>query len=267
MATTYNIKMTCEIDGAEIHYETSGSADIVPADPTKSSSLYSSEFGLSVSSAGAQISAKAFKDGMEDSDAITKIIKPITVPMALPDGSVLFYARGQGYGEYHIGDDGYPVRNDGAMDDGSAESKNWRYLICDSADLESFTGDNRKWGISQNENLTGTTDIGYGLPNTNSMISDYVNKSYSNTYWWKWIKEKRDSTGFNWFMPSHDELYALYTNKDDISSLLEESLSGFYWSSTEYNKDKAYIMGFSTGETYDTLEKSVSHKCRVIRRI
>ena len=62
--------------------------------------------------------------GYKDSEPVE--VQPVTVPMTLPDGSVLFYDRGEEYGDYEIGDDGYQVRLSSGTDDGSAESANWR---------------------------------------------------------------------------------------------------------------------------------------------
>lgn len=264
----YTISISCETENAEIRYDYSASADIEADDPTESSTLYSSPLEMTITDAGRQIKARAFKSNMIASDVVTKIIRPVVNPMILPDGSVLFSDRGIGYGNYVIGEDGYPIRLDGAVDDGTAESHNWRFLICDKQDLKGIDNTN-KWGINRNEGLTGTTDIGYGLPNTNAMIPDYTDGSTSNNvYWWKFIKQRRDETGFDWFMPSHDELYSLYLNRDDINSVGETiALSGWYWSSTECDTNKAYIMGFPNGEPYDELDKSVSQRCRLIRRI
>ena len=252
------VSITCSTPDSIIRYTLDGN------DPTETSTLYEREFDVTPP---ITVKARGFKEGMLASDVASYEVEPVpvTVPMALPDGSVLFYDRGMGYGEYHIGDDGYPVRDDGAVDDGSAKSKNWRYLICDKEDLNGV----KHWGTSTNEGLTGTTDVGNGLPNTDEMISKYIDKSYSNTYWWQFIKNKRDSTGFNWFMPSHDELVdILYRNKDVISS--EGGTipsSGWYWSSSEYDTNKAYIMSFSAGDAYKTTDKSVSQHCRLLRRI
>lgn len=266
MATTYNIKITCETDESEIHYEASGSADSVPADVTKSSSLYSSEFGLSVSSAGAQISAKGFKNGMEDSDAITKIIKPVTVPMILPDGSVLFYDRGSNYGNYLIGNDGYPVRCDGAVDDGTASSDNWRYLICDSANLSEI----KAWGpYNTDEGMTDAkyADLGYGLHNTEALLSKYGDNS---SYIWQLVQNKRNATGEKkWFVPSKDELNIVYQNKDAIVSAGGGSFPTdyFYWSSSEESSRNAWYQSFSDGLQNLNRDKSYTYYCRLLRRI
>lgn len=185
---------------------------------------------------------------------------PITVPMQLSDGSILFYDRGSNYGEYSA------VRNDivrisDGVDDGSAESQNWRYLICDQKDPASSS---KQWGpYGTNENLIAVA-IGAGLPNTNVMINKYAD---NDTYWWKLIKEKRDNTGLDWFMPSLNELDILYDNRHVISSEGGTSLSSaFYWSSSEVNNNTAWYLDFSLGGK-GNVNKNTTRRCRLLRRI
>ena len=187
---------------------------------------------------------------------------PVTVPMALPDGSILFYDRGTSYGEYKINDSGYPERVDGAVDDSSAESQNWRYLICDQADLDTSS---REWGAhTTDEGLTDTT-VGYGLPNTEALLSRY---SDNDTYWWKLIKEKQDSTGLKWFMPSKDELDMMYDNRTVITGQGGDAFKTdtWYWSSSEYSIYSAWDKTFSDGSAH-IVSKASSRYCRLIRRV
>lgn len=259
-ATTYNISMSCDTPDAEIRYESSGSADTVPADPTESSTLYTASFGLAVSDVGVQIKARGFKSGMEPSDVVTKIIRPVTVPMALPDGSVLFYDRGATYGEYSIGEDGYPVRLSSGEDDGSAESAYWRYLICDKSDLEGT----RAWGpYGTSEGITAQ-GIGAGLENTAHMTGKYGS---DNTYFWYDIIVKDMESGLMWFMPSKNELNLIYQNKDVITSNGGVALqSSVYWSSSENSGGSAWYQTFVNG-IQNTDTKNRSNHCRLLRRI
>ena len=189
---------------------------------------------------------------------------PVTVPMQLPDGSILFYDRGSAYGEYSaIG--GNVVRISGGVDDGSAESLNWRYLICDKSDLEGT----KEWGpYGTDEGLTGTT-LGYGLPNTNAMIAKY---DTNMSHWWKLIKEKRDNTGLKWFMPSKDELDMVYDNRTVITGqggdAFKTGTFDIYWSSSENSDTSVSVWGqyFSNG-SQARVGKSNSRPCRLLRRI
>lgn len=261
---TYNISMSCDTPDAEIRYESSGSADTVPTDPTESSTLYSSPFGLAVTSAGTQIKARAFKSEYEPSDVVIKTIKPvasITVPMALPDGSVLFYDRGEEYGAYHLNDDGYPARDDDNVDDGSRWSEYWRYLICDKSDLSLP----KLWGPYNVSELTTVSNVGFGLAQTDDMVEKYFD---NDSYHWKFIKEKRLNTGFNWFMPTISELKLVYDNRASILEMGADDfkLDSYHWSVTEYNDRNAFYIWFSNG-TQGNNSKSTTHSCRLIRRI
>ena len=189
----------------------------------------------------------------------------VTVPMQLLDGSILFYDRGTFYGEYKINYSGYPERIDGAVDDGSAESQNWRYLICDQHDLDNGT---KEWGpYGTDEGMTNSkyTNIGYGLPNTNAMLAKYATNT---SYWWKLIKEKRDNTGLDWFMPSQKELDIVYDNRTVITGQGGDAFktNTFYWSSSEYASNNAWRQDFSTGNQ-SSPGKNRTHHCRVLRRI
>ena len=248
------IKISCETQDAKIMYTTDDS------EPTESSNLYSDVFEVD---SPITIKARAFKEGYEPSDVATKTYTPVTVPMALPDGSVLFYDRGSQYGEYYIGDDGYPVRLTAGADDSSATSNNWRYLICDQAGLDSLR---KQWGPrGTDEGLTGTA-IGYGLPNTETMIAKYAD---NDTYWWKLIKGKRDSTSFKWFMPSLGELGIMY---DNMAVITDRGGDAFqtdtaYWSSSEGSSDTACYQYFSNGGQGSGRNKDNQYRCRLIRRI
>ena len=257
---TETIEMTCETEGAEIRYTLDGS------EPTVESTLYSDQFEVTPP---VTIKARGYKEGLLASDVASYEVEvppvPVTVPMALPDGSVLFYDRGEQYGNYHIGSNGYPVRNDGAEDDGTATSNNWRYLICDQHDLDSGT---LEWGpYGTNEGLTRTA-VGYGLPNTNAMLVKYATNT---SYWWKLIKQKRDNTGLNWFMPSKDELNVIYENMTVITgqggdAFKTDTSDMSYWSSSEDGIVYAWGQYFSNG-SQGYYNKGGYRHCRLLRRV
>lgn len=189
---------------------------------------------------------------------------PVTVPMQLSDGSILFYDRGSAYGEYSaIG--GNVVRISGGVDDGSAESLNWRYLICDQHDLDNGTFQWGPYGTDEGMTDAKYADLGYGLPNTNAMIAKYATNT---SYWWKLIKEKRDSTAFNWFMPSKDELDMMYDNRTVITGQGGDAFQTDtdYWSSSEFDSIGARYQDFSDGRGLKR-DKNDPINCRLLRRI
>lgn len=189
----------------------------------------------------------------------------VTVPMKLPDDSILFYDRGASYGEYYIDDTGYPARYDGAVDDGSAGSLNWRYLICDSENLS----ERREWGpYGTDEGLSYPEyeDFGYGLPNTEALLSKYGDNS---SYIWQLVQNKRnDAGGKKWFVPSKDELNIVYENKDTIVDAGGGSFqTGYpYWSASGYSIYSAWNVSLSSG-TPTGMAKNNNCYCRLLRRI
>ena len=254
------VSITCSTPDSIIRYTLDGN------DPTETSTLYEGKFDVTPP---VTVKARGFKEGWIESDAASCEVEappvPVTVPMTLPDGSILFYDRGASYGEYHIDETGYPERTDGAVDDGSAESSNWRYLICDKSDLNNGIF---QWGPNGiNEGMTDGEyeDMGYGLPNTNTMIAKYATDT---SYWWKAIKEKRDSTGFNWFMPSKVELDMMYDSRTVITSHGGDAFQTdtYYWSSSENDNYDAWLQDFSNGSQNYSLKDTSTH-CRLLRRI
>ena len=108
-------------------------------------------------------------------------------------------------------------------------------------------------------------DMGYGLPNTNAMIAKYATNT---SYWWRLIKEKRDNTGLDWFMPSKDELDMMYDNRTVITGQGGDAFKTdiWYWSSSEYTSSSAWHQLFSTGTRGNDDKRNSAH-CRLLRRI
>ena len=68
--------------------------------------------------------------------------------------------------------------------------------------------------------------------------------------------------GYNdWFLPSLDELYALYTQ--DLAGTVLGFTNDLYWSSTEYTNYIAWTVDFSGSLLND--EKTTPHRVRAIR--
>lgn len=258
--TSPYFNITCATPDVQVFYTLDGS------DPDNTDTGLGDNLIQITSGTPTTIKVRAYKDGMEPSDIATCTYTPVTVPMALPDGSVLFYDRGSTYGEYCIETDGYPVRLTSGADDGSAGSQYWRYLICDQHDLDNGTLEWGPYGTDEGMTDYKYKDFGYGLPNTNAMIAKYATNT---SYWWKLIKEKRDNTGLDWFMPSGDELDMMYDNKTVITGQGGDAFKTdtYYWSSSEYNSLSAWYQNFSNGDQGNVYFKNNSGHCRLLRRI
>ena len=150
----------------------------------------------------------------------------IPVDTVLPDGSVIVLDRGSSYGEYGLFD-GYPMRMSAGEDDGSIESENWRYLIADSKDA----ADGRtRWGSKV---VVGTELIGYsGLYNTDLMHANLGAEEDTIIYF---TMERRNETGFKWFIPSNDEFVQM------VGHQVPGISTDWYWTSCEVNITTAYI--------------------------
>ena len=202
--------------------------------------------------------------GIDEHKNMIEVASPVIVPTILSDGSVLFYDRGEQYGDYVIINNNI-IRISNGTDDGSANSIYWRYLICDTVNLS----ERRPWGASgTSEGIASNLNehVGYGLLNTETMLSKYKNDTI---YLWNLIQAKRDTTGGKqWFLPSLDELNIVYQNKDIIIQTggNEIPTDRAYWSSSEDTTTLAWGQFLSDGDTF-SLAKTTSAYCRLIRRV
>ena len=148
-----------------------------------------------------------------------------------PAGGIVFYDKG---------DD-----NDG-----------WRYLeVAPESTEEEF----RVWGLDETDVGAPGTEIGTGLENTQAIVDEYDNL-YEGLYA-AYFANNLEHEGYNdWFLPSKDELNAMYERKGDIGISI-----GLYWSSSEYSEDEVWEQDFDTGEQY-RVSKEVAGRVRAIRR-
>ncbi len=111
-------------------------------------------------------------------------------------------------------------------------------------------------GQSLHTNALGTT-IGSGKANTNAIIAVQGVGSYA-----AYMCDTLQLNGYNdWFLPSLDELYALYTQ--DLAGTVLGFTNDLYWSSTEYTNYIAWTVDFSGSLLND--EKTTPHRVRAIR--
>ena len=96
--------------------------------------------------------------------------------------------------------------------------------------------------------VTGTLlTLGSGLENTNRIV---VQNGVGSTYAAGLARAYEDGGYTDWYLPSRDELNKLYVNQDVIGGFVSSG-NTYYWSSSEFNSDNAWIKDFgSTNESY-----------------
>lgn len=106
--------------------------------------------------------------------------------------------------------------------------------------------------------VTGATgtEIGTGQANTSAIVNVQGAGSYAAG-----LCDQLVLNGFSdWFLPSKDELNALFLQKARVEGFDE----GFYWSSTEHGEGSAWEQVFNTGDQHFA-NKNFPIKVRPIR--
>jgi hypothetical protein len=141
---------------------------------------------------------------------------------------------------YRVGDRG-PAGGIVFYDKGRV-SDGWRYL-------EAWTADESgryQWKNSNTATPGTATAIGSGYRNTYTAMAGAEHPAAE-------VVRNASHGGFNdWFLPSRDELNLMYQNKGVIGGFV----SGYYWSSSEYNSDFAWRQGFGNGGQFSSFKSS-----------
>jgi hypothetical protein len=102
---------------------------------------------------------------------------------------------------------------------------------------------------------TGTA-IGTGSQNTSTIVTVCAEPGIAAR-----ICDDLDLNGYtDWYLPSKDELYKLYVNKNTIGGFA----SAVYWSSTEYAPGYSALIDFTNGFQSDD-KKTSGYYVRAIR--
>ncbi len=103
----------------------------------------------------------------------------------------------------------------------------------------------------------GATSLTNGKPNTDSIVNVFGGGSYA-----AYICDTMTAYGYDdWYLPSKDELNAIYQQKDTLGSFEEN----YYWSSTEYDEENVWVQDFTDGTQTGNL-KSTYNYFRCVRR-
>ncbi len=102
------------------------------------------------------------------------------------------------------------------------------------------------WSCSPNTNVSTGFAVGSGLDNTTQIALGEPNCRTSAGFW---AYYSGHVGAVDWYLPSADELYLIYQNKDslgrDFPALQGEPVT--YWSSTQSGSSEAVYTDFSTG--------------------
>ncbi|WP_320128426.1 chitobiase/beta-hexosaminidase C-terminal domain-containing protein [uncultured Sphaerochaeta sp.] len=209
--------------GSTIYYTTDGTTI-----PTTSSSSLISGGSINVSET-ITVKAMAVKEGMANSSTAEGVYtkKPVyAVGETGPAGGLIFYV------------------NPNAAKDG------WTYLEAASED-ESGT---YVWGGNGTVTNATATAIGMGKFNTAAIVGAYgdVRPYAGKPYAAKVCDDKtvtnNGETYADWFLPSKDELYWMYTNL--YAKGLGSLVSSFYWSSSGVDAYNTWYQNFNGGSQY-----------------
>jgi hypothetical protein len=117
-----------------------------------------------------------------------------------------------------------------------------------------------EWGCYQTA-ISGADgmDIGTGAQNTVDIVAGCPTAGIAAA-----LCDDLELNGYNdWFLPSSSELYKLLIEAE-YGGYLSGFAENYYWSSTEFSADQAYIMEFG-GLTYGQMYKSEAYYVRAIR--
>lgn len=238
-----DVTISHERNSTEIRYTDTGE------DPTENSSLYSSPISVDDND---EIKARAFEEFFIQSDvneihvdlAMPPLTTSIPIGTELNDGIVV-YDKGEKYGNYSIYN-GELIKLSKYINSGTEVDENdkFRFLIAAKEDFL-LNGQNLMPisvdGITLDD--ANEQDIGYGIINTDIHFGSYY--IYKDSLW-RNIFDLNKESGRNWFVPSLEEAYCLYSIKDNISS-------GKYWTSSEYSNSIYYWLVDAKNESADFL--------------
>jgi hypothetical protein len=192
--------------------------------------------------------------------AVLALLLLLTTGCDLTGGGVITYA---------IGDTGPSGGIIFYIDE--ADAHTWTYLEVAPASTEwSFT----QWGAHGTEigGDAALTGIGDGQAATDTIVqylADHTSETGRAAQLCDGLEHYYDGTTYeDWFLPSKDELNAIWDNIVNDGSGNNSGVGGFandsYWSSSEGNSDKAWIETFNVGNQYQSI-KNNNAQVRAVR--
>lgn len=185
---------------------------------------------------------------------LTDLLLPtenIILPVTLSNGYIVFYDRGEEYGEYSL-NNGILTRLSEGTDDESKTSNNWRFLICD----------NLITGIGSKTYDVGGFEQSYGLGQGLTITNNYINiiQGWNDEYKYESIiynvYVRREAEKIKWFIPTKDELELLFSIFNNIDISNKPSSPFFCYTSSkhfDYGNPlavKSDLSGYDIGASY-----------------
>ena len=163
----------------------------------------------------------------------------------------------------------------------ASEAQDWgKYILADkNHDLcWYFLGDDfiddgywgpGKWGYEWGgyNIVAGTTsyEIGYGLSQTNTLISlDLPLFNSANELLWDKVVEFRNSHSDKWFIPTVNELKELFKSVKLFNNLSVVTYTG-YWTTTEYDSQIAKNVYLNSGQDSTITKNTMYERARMFR--
>lgn len=237
----YTATLTCSDSSADIFYTADGT------DPFATGILYTGPFQMEKL---VPIRAYAVSDdGRMSAESSFGIDQP--EPGCLfGNGGFIFYDRGPEHGMYTIQDDKLIRLTD---DDG------WRYMVIDPFIMESGP-----WWESRVSMEGLGTEAGTGPENSRILIDALGDQDCI----WKTLKELREDTGIDYFIPSKEEASLI---QQIIKANPDNFLAGFnysLWTSSEYAAGNSNASYFNpSGTVVYSASKTNSYQFVVAQRI
>ena len=175
---------------------------------------------------------------------------PAPVIGAYRDGGIVFY----------IASTPVDLDGDGDLDTG---------LVCAIQDQSSSI----KWILGGNtqttENGSISASIGQGQTNTTAMMGQAGYTGGAAKVCNDYTITVNGIIYNDWFLPSKNELNKMYLNKGDINTIAAANSgsnfsNGYYWSSTEYDNNDAWLHDFFFGDLFFT-NKDYTINVRAVR--
>jgi len=118
-----------------------------------------------------------------------------------------------------------------------------------------------KWGTDGTSVSTGTV-IGTGASNTAAIVTAY---GTGITYAARTCSDLSYGGYSDWFLPSHLEMDSIYANLYTATPSIGGYSSNYYWSSSDYNANFAYLVSFSDGSHWTNSNKSNNYLVIAVR--